>query len=194
MAKVTSKPITRLDPREWVPLTEAQARVAALVGSDLGDHDLHRDLLEGRLPSAYRRIAKDGSEKCGQVKPSWWQEGWGWWSSILSRVVYPAPDGQPAGNDRFGFYVRRGDLDRCYPVADAGEAAAPRKERRKRHRRKGSRPQKIIRDIAAEKFPGGYHDIPMVDIRKVVGAEMEARGLKVPERTTFVRAFGRRKG
>jgi hypothetical protein len=53
---------------------------------------------------------------------------------------------------------------------------------------------KLIREIAAEKFPGGYEHVRTVTIIKAVSDELTKRVLPVPKRDVFLRALGRRKG
>ena len=60
--------------------------------------------------------------------------------------------------------------------------------------RKGSREQDLIREIAAERWPGGYERVETREIIKVVGDELKTRSLPVPKRDVFLRALGRRKG
>jgi hypothetical protein len=69
------------------------------------------------------------------------------------------------------------------PSAD--DAQRPRK-------RRGSRTQAAIREIAAEKWPGGCDHIELPDIKKVVGPILEKRGMRDPGRDTYSRALGRR--
>jgi hypothetical protein len=57
----------------------------------------------------------------------------------------------------------------------------------------GSRTQEAIRQIAAEKWPGGYEHVETSDIIELVSPELEERDLRVPHRSTFERALGRRK-
>jgi hypothetical protein len=61
-------------------------------------------------------------------------------------------------------------------------------------RRTGSRMQRLIRQIADEKWPDGWEHIGTGQIIKTVGEELENRRSRVPSPTTFQRALGRRKG
>jgi hypothetical protein len=71
------------------------------------------------------------------------------------------------------------------PPPTADDAQRPRK-------RRGSRTQAAIREIAAEKWPGGCDHIELPDIKKVVGPILEKRGMRDPGRDTYSRALGRR--
>jgi hypothetical protein len=72
------------------------------------------------------------------------------------------------------------------PPSDRGADDQPR--------RTGSRTQRAIRQIADETWPDGHDDIQIGDIVKIVGNVLKARGMRVPERDTFLRALGRRRG
>jgi hypothetical protein len=61
-------------------------------------------------------------------------------------------------------------------------------------RRKGSRAQDLIRVIVAENWPDGCEGVETAQIIKSVSSELVKRGIRVPERDTFLRALGRRKG
>jgi hypothetical protein len=67
--------LKRLSAADWATLNEAFKRAnAALPSSDLALRDLHDDLRSGRLPSAVRIIARDGTETSGRQKASFWQK------------------------------------------------------------------------------------------------------------------------
>jgi hypothetical protein len=57
----------------------------------------------------------------------------------------------------------------------------------------GSRAQDEIRQIAAEEWPGGWENIPTVEIMQRVGEVLKKRGRRIRSRSTFERALGRRK-
>ena len=54
--------------------------------------------------------------------------------------------------------------------------------------------ERLIREIAAEKWPGGYEHIRTAQIVRDVGQVLAERGVRVPGRDVFLRALGRRKG
>jgi hypothetical protein len=55
-----------------------------------------------------------------------------------------------------------------------------------------SRKQRLIQQIAAEEFPGGYDQIPTNEIIHRVSDRLRRQSLPVPGRDTFNRALGRR--
>jgi hypothetical protein len=67
--------VLALSPREWAPLEEAFNHIIkAWRGStELAERDLHEDLLAGRLKSAMRHIARDGTETRTILKPAFWR-------------------------------------------------------------------------------------------------------------------------
>jgi len=60
-------------------------------------------------------------------------------------------------------------------------------------RGKGSRTHEAIRQIAAEEWSDGYEHVETLDIIDRVSPELQKRGIRVPHRSTFERALGRRK-
>jgi hypothetical protein len=84
---------------------------------------------------------------------------------------------------RYRWQVDAAEIAELLRTAD--DAQRPRK-------RRGSRTQAAIREIAAEKWPGGCGHIELPDIKKVVGPILEKRGMRDPGRDTYSRALGRR--
>jgi len=209
-----SRVVPNLPAREWAPLDEAFARIKNHVGSgDLVLRDLYRDLVreEDGLGSAERIVPFRGAfapyhireEVCRTLEPSYW----------LSRelrdnpanrenvVVWPRPrEGRPIDGVHY-YFVRRRDLDRLYPAGATSsdrpiEPQPPRRARRKDKRptqRKGSRIQDAIKQGTAEEWPGGYEHVLTVDIIDKVSPKLVKRKLRVPHRSTWERALGRKK-
>jgi len=109
------RPLKTWHPHEWVPMKEAWQRVEAAVKSwSLTKRDLRLDLINRRLVATVRRIAKDGTETRIILEPeycqrlefpyAWQQLGW-------------ETDAQEG--EAWYFFVRRRELDKHYPAADA---------------------------------------------------------------------------
>lgn len=112
---------------QWAALNEAFARAkAALSSSNLAEHDLPEHIRAGRLPSALRRIARDGSATFEPLKPSFWK------GLQLLETRETGPDGvaKRSGQVRvrgidagliadaeLWFFVARSHLDKLYPVS-----------------------------------------------------------------------------
>src|SRR5262245_28223767 len=79
-------------------------------------------------------------------------------------------------------YVWKPDLEKIWPSTPPPDAGEP------------PRIYVLLRQIAADLWPGGYEHIATRDLIKGMGDELKRRGLPVPNRDVFLRAFGRRKG
>jgi hypothetical protein len=90
---------------------------------------------------------------------------------------------------RYRWQVDAAEIAELLPPPPSGPGAD-----NKPRRTGGSRVQALIRQIVNEKWPDGWEDITTGQIMKDVGEEFEKRGVRVPERNTFLRALARRKG
>jgi hypothetical protein len=125
-----------------VPLKDAYTQVLACVASpELAEHDLYRDLLDGRVKSAFRHISRDGNEEWRLLKPSDWRQ----WTlqgymvpggySVEVRLI---EEGKAVAGY---FFIRRADLDKHYPTATPATTAVHRlDETRPPERRRGPVP------------------------------------------------------
>lgn len=105
----------RLSAADWAPLSEAFERAkTALVSSDLAMRDLLDDLRSGRLPSAVRIIARDGTETSGRQKASFWQKVTlrRWLDGVAVSFIDP---GHVEPGSVWHLVARR-ELDRLYPA------------------------------------------------------------------------------
>jgi hypothetical protein len=115
---------------DWAPLDEAYGRVnTALRSGELASRDLLMHLREGQLPSAMRRVARDGTETSERLKPSFWQdvEIREEWHFQGDRAIYTGRPmvrlHNPAGFSMW-FFVARAKFDRLFPVAGSAEVAS----------------------------------------------------------------------
>jgi hypothetical protein len=132
--------VNSLPPAHWVPLGEVFARAKAALRSDgLTELDLRKHALAGRLIFGARRILRNPAHACFVIQPEYWQQ---------SGIDRPVPDiGRPQPQVRsdfpfmrqgqWFFFVRRRELDKVYPVADA--APPPQKPPTRKRRRSPSR-------------------------------------------------------
>jgi hypothetical protein len=111
---------------QWVTLNAAFVRVkTALSSADLAEHDLPEHIRSGRLASAMRRMARDGSVTFELLKPSFWKglqllethelgaDG------LAKRSGKVRVLGLGVADAQLWFFVSRGDLDKLYPVSGA---------------------------------------------------------------------------
>ena len=208
MKRRKTAPPLELDPRQWMPLAEALQRTRAALGSfELAGRDLHNKLRDGRLQAANWAISyPEDTETFDLVAPARWEryrlsgvsDG-----TIRLRLRSGTDDDGALDSRGVYIFVRRAELDRLYPrtlddpATAAGAAAAPAAPRVRRskdkRRHKGSPIQDAIRSIAAQEFPNGHEAISTKDIISRVGPSLKRRGIRIPERSTWLRALGRRK-
>jgi hypothetical protein len=110
------RPLKTWHPHEWVPFKEAWQRVEAAVGGALWltQRDLRQAFLDKRLVAAVRRIAADGTETRIVLEPAFWQPvkiNYAW---SITGWQAEAREGEA-----WVFVVRRRELDKHYPAADA---------------------------------------------------------------------------
>jgi hypothetical protein len=105
-----------------------------------------------------------------------------WFDQVV--IVSDAP-GRPGNR---AFFAWGPDLQRIWPT----ERPATNEPSADKTRDEGPPEYELIREIAAEEFPGGYKYVGTAKIMKAVGDELKRRGLPVPKRDAFLRALGRR--
>jgi hypothetical protein len=110
------RPLKAWHPHEWAPFKEAWQRVEASVGGALWltQRDLRQAFLDGRLITAVRRIAPNGTETRFILEPAFWQPvkiNYAW-----SITGYEA---EVREGEQWVFVVRRRELDRNYPAVSA---------------------------------------------------------------------------
>jgi len=96
-------------------------------------------------------------------------------SEVATQDVSPEAQGVSAGVD-------------CRPPATPASPPAPATKRRR------SRQQRMIQQIAAEEYPDGYDQIETGVIIQRVANRLVRQKLAVPKRDVFLRALDRRKG
>jgi hypothetical protein len=114
---------------QWVALNAAFVRVkTALTSADLAEHDLPEHIRSGRLASAMRRMARDGSVTFELLKPSFWKGlqllethelGADGLAKRSGKVQVRGLDVKFVTNSKLWFFVARSELDRLYPVGGA---------------------------------------------------------------------------
>lgn len=176
-----SKQAPPLDSPNWLPIHDAIGLGSQATGNRrLAARDLHKAMADPRGVPAMRRCTVHGGPDREQVPYSFWAEhDLDAWSD---RTFVRGPDDQRY----FVFYVWQPALAKVWPTV-FGSAPPSGEPRRKEPRRWG-----LIRDIAAEFWPGGYGHVETREIIKRVGDEFERRGLSVPKRDVFLRALDRR--
>jgi hypothetical protein len=189
--------VARLDPTEWAPFDDALAQIKASVGSaELAARDLHRDLRNGDLVGASRRIDyKTNEETCEIHKRDFWDQV-EVWQSLGHVRVDPSPRHQshityspPRGR---WFYVRRRELDTRHPRAIPEKAKPPPKQ----PTASKSPAQEACERFVARKYPQGWSSIKTSVIMHdaQLDEEFKRTVLPFPLRDVWLRALGRRKG
>jgi len=105
---------------DWLPVTEAIARLKPLLGSELASHQLLKDIRGRRLPAASRCVRlRDGSETFERLTPAeleslnrLWSESYRYAEDIAERP------GVRTRTDCWLFIDRR-QFDKLYPAATA---------------------------------------------------------------------------
>jgi hypothetical protein len=182
--------VAELPTHGWVPLIEALARARAAVGSDeLAVYKLTQHHRAGRLTAGARRLL-GLAETCVVFERAFWQQ---------AEIDRPAPGSkQPRVRGAWDFlwqgswyfFVRRVELDEQYPVPGVPAPSEPRKRKRR------TRDQEVIWQLATELWPDGWDHLEPKDIVKRISDEVERRGLlpEPPKRDKILRALGFRKG
>jgi hypothetical protein len=187
-----------LDDRHWITLDEAHKRLCERTGDPrLAARDLTEAMKAGRVASMRRPLIRcDNAPDRELLTPLHWVQHEAWWMPRESKEPILAvsrqdrrhpvgPDGFIGPSFRYVYYCRKLDLERLFPAPPASDS------QRARHREPPI--YGLIRQIAAELWPGGYSQIGTAAIGKRVGDKLGERGIPVPSRTTFERALGRRK-
>jgi hypothetical protein len=199
-----------LDSPGWIPIAEAHRAVLPLMGSrDLAAQDLSEVVADGSVPCMRRRLGHGEGPERELVPLPFWKEYWfmHWLDVGLQVMNRPAGRGPSsiATYRGFAFFVWKPALARIWPAAFAPAIAAPsppmteidvlrRAAADPSPRPKGSRAQDSIRLIVAENWPDGYEGVETGHIIKIVSSVLEKRGIRVPQRDTFLRALKHRKG
>src|SRR6516165_8720937 len=201
---VRRKRVTRRFPLHspnWIPIVNAVRSLFDLTRNrQLAAKDLTNALADRDVPSMRRCFSGSRSppvgavllEPDGELLPAaYWTEhqvhSWSW-------DVFPNRGYIPITG--YAYFVWKPALAKIWPAAFALAAApaAPRVRRTNDKRQhKGSPTQDVIRQIAAQEWPGGNEGIPIKHIIAGVSPTLRARGIPVPERDTWLRALGRRK-
>ena len=107
---------------EWATMKEAWLRVHAALSENmrLTRRDLKAHLLAKRLVGAARIIAPDGSERCIIFEPAFWEPVELPYAWLVSGCEKHASEGEA-----WYFFVRRRELDKHYPRAEAATPSLP---------------------------------------------------------------------
>lgn len=135
--------VKALPPQQWLSLADALARAKAVLGpsDDLAAHDLTQHLRAGRLTAGARHVLTSNKDRCFIFSRAFWQD---------AEVARPLPDAfwqasgqtppahrQPRvratalGSGRWYVFIRRRQVDRVYPRADAADDGIPQLPRSK---------------------------------------------------------------
>jgi hypothetical protein len=115
-------PVPTLAPHDWVPLNDAFVRIKDSVGSrELAARDVYQNMLDGRLKSAARHVASEGTETRAILPATFWQQ-FTLMDALRHEGVQVRPVKGKVLTGSWYFFVRRTDLDKHYPQAAAGRS------------------------------------------------------------------------
>jgi|SRR5215472_1560075 hypothetical protein len=140
------QPVKELVSHEWATMKEAWLRVHAALfeNIELTPGDLKAHLLAKRLVGAARVKAPDGSERCIIFEPAFWEPVELPFAWSVTGWKKHASEGE-----RWYFFVRRRELDKRYPRAEAATPSlpvtppaepSPSADQRQQRRRPGPKP------------------------------------------------------
>ena len=192
-----------IDPPNWLPLEDAFQQMLARAGSGkLAADDLYAWLRSGDWLSVELRVNGNGDKTCRRLTADFWRD-----EARLEAVPdadavdhlqihYPdRVDPSSLSDWHTSFWGRAAEfareLERLYPTILYPTTAAPPPA--PATKRRGSRQQRMIQQIAAEEFPDGCDQIETGEIIHKVANRLKRQSLPVPKRDTFLRALGRRK-
>jgi hypothetical protein len=180
--------VAELEPQNWTSIDEAYQRLLVLVGGplELAACDLYQALCDGRLRSSARILTRDRKTEAAVILSA------EFWKTEVARIepywLHPKTRAHVLPRRGFAevwyFLIHRNDLERL----TIGVEQSPPPEGKR-----GSRVQTWIREVADTLYPGGYQDIASVVLINEISKALRKKGYSVPERSTFLRALGRRR-
>ena len=192
-----------IDPPNWLPLEDAFQQMLARAGSGkLAADDLYAWLRSGDWLSVELRVNADGRKTCRRLTADFYRDI-AWLEAVPDadavdhlQIHYPdRVDPSSLSDWHTSFWGRAAEfareLERLYPTILYPTTAAPPPA--PATKRRGSRQQRMIQQIAAEEFPDGCDQIETGEIIHKVANRLKRQSLPVPKRDTFLRALGRRK-
>ena len=194
---------SKIGPPHWLHLEDAFQQMLARAGSGkLAADDLYAWLRSGDWLSVELRVNADGRKTCRWL-PAAFYRNIAWLEAVPDadavdhlQIHYPdRVDPSSLSDWHTSFWGRAAEfareLERLYPTILYPTTAAPPPA--PATKRRGSRQQRMIQQIAAEEFPDGCDQIETGEIIHKVANRLKRQSLPVPKRDTFLRALGRRK-
>jgi hypothetical protein len=104
-----------MKPAEWLPLVEVFVRVRKFVGDgNLALRDIKQALVDGRVASMERALARSGGTHTRELSPKFWQTAKLQGSSGQDHIAVRSAE-RPKDCDNFCYFLRRSDVEKLWP-------------------------------------------------------------------------------